>query len=128
MCDTYGVPVEVRFEDPPLFFMRAHGIVTVDEVRGAVDALVSDGRLQAGVPLLIDNREVTSDRTVGEVAAITTAFRALFAKGVTRVAVVTDRELEPSQIFAGFASTVGANVKVFRSDDDARRWLYEHSG
>jgi hypothetical protein len=117
------MPVDVILEEPALFFMRAFGIVTVDEVAEAVAGILADPRLAAGAPLLIDNRDVTSIRTVAEVAVITSAFAKLFASGVRSVAVVTEREQEASRVFASFSSTVGANVKVFREEVAARAWL-----
>jgi len=119
------MPVEVTFEKPALFFMRAFARVAVEEVARAIAGILADPRLVADVALLIDNREVTSRRSVAEVAVITSEFAKLFARGVTRVAVVTDRELEASQVFASFSSTVGANVKVFREELAAREWLSE---
>jgi hypothetical protein len=117
------VPVELKFEEPSLFIMRAFGVVTVDEVRLAINGLLADSRLCDGVALFIDNREVTSTRSVGEVAVITSGFSKVFARVAMRVAVVTDGELEASQVFASFASTVGADVRVFRNEKTALEWL-----
>jgi len=117
------MPVEVAFKEPSLFMMRAYGMVTVDEVRLAVGEMLADTRLRDGVAIFIDNREVTSVRSVGEVALITAEFGRVFARGLMRVAVLTDGELEASQVFCAFASTVGADAKVFRDEQKAREWL-----
>ena len=121
------MPVEVAFKEPSLFMMRAYGMVTVDEVRLAVGEMLADTRLRDGVAIFIDNREVTSMRSIGEVAVITAEFGKLFARGAKRVAVLTDGELVPSQVFSAFASTVGAKARVFRDAQKAREWLSESS-
>lgn len=118
-----SMPVNVDLRAPSLYFMRAFGVVTVDEVCSAIDGMLADPNLKTGAAMFIDNREVTSTRTVEEVAAITSWFGKLFNRGVKRVAVLTDRELDPSKVFAAFASTLGAEVKVFRDEVTARRWL-----
>ena len=113
------MPVEVAFKEPSLFMMRAYGVVTVDEVRLAVGEMLADTRLRDGVAIFIDNREVTSVRSVGEVALITTEFGRVFARGLMRVAVLTDGELwEASQVFCAFASTW---VRMRRSSETSRR-------
>ena len=117
------MPVDLTFEPPALFFMRAFGVVTVDEVRLAVADLLSDSRLVDGVAIFIDNRQVTSVRTVAEVAVITGEFAKIFSRVKMKVAILTDRELEASQVFASFASTVGADARVFKSEQDARAWV-----
>ncbi|MCA1825832.1 MAG: STAS/SEC14 domain-containing protein [Myxococcales bacterium] len=117
------MPVEVHFEEPALFVMRAYGAVTVDEVRDAIGEWLGDSRLGPGAAIYIDNREVTSQRTVAEIAVITAEFGKLFARGAKSVAVVTDAELVASQVFASFASTVGGDVRVFRDPAKAREWL-----
>jgi hypothetical protein len=103
--------------------MRAFGEVAVDDVRNAVEEILDHPWLRPGVTLLIDNREVTSRRTVNEVAVITAAFVRLFHAGCTRLAIVTSNELVQSQVFAGFASTEGATAKVFTDEAAAREWL-----
>lgn len=117
------MPVSVRFEGHSLFFMRAFLEVAVDDVRGAIAEIHAHRSFRPGSGLLIDNREVTSTRTVGEVALITAEFGKLIARGVSSIAVVTGRELDVSQVFAGFASTVGGEVKVFLNEQQARDWL-----
>src|SRR5260370_16249382 len=82
------MPVEVAFKQPSVFMMRAYGMVTVDEVRLAVGEMLADPRLRDGVAIFIDNREVTSVRSVGEVALITTEFGRVFARGLMRVAAL----------------------------------------
>lgn len=121
------MPVDLFFEDPSLFVLRASGIVTYDEVRRTIDGLLADARLQPGVSILIDNRQVTRTPSIGEVAAITRHFAKVFARGARRVALVTDNEMvyRVSQVFASFASTVGSDTKVFREDETARKWLAE---
>lgn len=122
-CENEAMPVEVHFQAPSLFFMRAFDQVTVQEVRAAIEEMLDRPELLPGAALLIHNREVTSVRTIDEVAVITAAFSRLFARGVKRVAILTDRELEPSQVFASFASTEGADARVFRDEQAARAWI-----
>lgn len=117
------MPAEVRFEPPSLFVLLTSGAATVDEVRGAVESIIADTRLKAGMSLVIDNRQGTTTRSVEEVAVITSTFARLFARGLKRVAIVADRLFQASQVFASFASTEGATVKVFREEPAARAWL-----
>ncbi len=124
-----SMPVELQFEEPSLFIMRASGAVTYEEVRRALDELLADSRLRAGAAIFIDNRGVSSTPSIAEVAVITRQFGKVFARGRRRVALLTDSELvyRVSQVFASFASTVGADAKVFRDLQKAREWLTESS-
>ena|ERR1700674_1312035 len=119
------MPVALGFEEPSLFIMRAHGAVTYDEVRHAIAGMLADSRFRAGVVIFIDNRGVTSTPTIAEVAVIANHFSEVFARGATRVALLSDREEvhTVAKVFASFASTVGADAKGFRDEQQAREWL-----
>jgi hypothetical protein len=119
------MPVVLGFEEPSLFIMRAHGAVTYEEVRLAIRGMLADFRLRAGVVIFIDNRGVTSTPSIAEVAGIANHFSDVFARGVTRVALLSDSEEvhTVAKMFASFASTVGADAKGFRDEQKAREWL-----
>jgi hypothetical protein len=119
------MPVALGFEEPSLFIMRAYGAVTYDEVRLAINGLLADPRIRAGVGIFIDNRGVTSTPSIAEVAGIANHFSEVFARGVTRLALLSDNEEVHgvAKMFASFASTVGADAKGFRDEQKAREWL-----
>jgi len=119
------MPVVLTFEEPSSFIMRAFDAVTYEEVRRAIEEMLADSRLCVGVTLFIDNRGVTSAPSTGEVALITNHFSEVFARGVTRVALLSDSEEVHSvaKMFASFASTVGADAKAFREERKALEWL-----
>jgi hypothetical protein len=120
------MPVELMFEEPSLFVMRAHEAVTYQEVLRAVDQMLSDSRCRSGSVIFIDNRGVTSAPAVDEVAAIANHFSAVFERGVTKLALLSDSEEVHTlaNLFASFASTVGADARGFRDEQKARRWLH----
>jgi len=119
------MPVELNFAEPSLFTMRAYGAVTYQEVRLAIDELLAHSRFRAGAAVFIDNRGVTSAPSVAEVAAIANHFSEVFARGVTRLALLSDSEEVHTlaQLFASFASTVGADARGFRDEQKALDWL-----
>jgi hypothetical protein len=120
-----SMPVALVFEEPSLFIMRAHGVVTYDEVRLAISGMLADSHFRAGAVLFIDNRGVTSTPTIAEVAGIANHFSEVFARGVTKVALLSDSEEvhTVAKMFASFASTVGADARGFRDERKAREWL-----
>jgi hypothetical protein len=123
------MPVELTFQEPSLFIMRAFGAVTYEEVRGAIEKLLADSSFRVGVKLFIDNRGVTSAPSTGEVALITNHFSEVFVRGVTRVALLSDSEEihAVAHVFASFANTVGADARGFRDEQKALEWLGESS-
>jgi hypothetical protein len=120
------MPVELDFEEPLLFIMRAYGAVTYGEVCLAIDELLADSRCRPGAAVFIDNRGVTSAPSISEVAGIANHFSEVFARGVTRLALLSESEEIHSlaNMFASFASTVGADAKGFRDEQKAREWLH----
>jgi hypothetical protein len=52
------MPVELHFEEPSPFMMRAFGVAIVDEVRLAIEEVLADSRLCDGVAIFIDNRVI----------------------------------------------------------------------
>jgi hypothetical protein len=121
------MPVALSFEQPSLFIMRASGAVTYQEVRRAIDQILAHAGFHAGSRIFIDNRGVTSAPSVEEVAGIANHFSDVFARGVTRLALLSDNEeiYKVAQMFAAFASTVGAEARGFRDFQKAREWLSE---
>ena len=119
------MPVELSFEEPALFVITARGEVTYDQVHRMLGDLLAHQKLAPGTAIYIDNRGVTKTPSIAEVALITRQFAGVFSKGARRVAIVTGGEVvyRVSQVFAGFASTVGATVKVFRDEESAREWV-----
>lgn len=119
------MPVELSFEEPALFILRASGEVTYEQVRRVLDELLAHPRLGAGTAIFIDNRGVTRTPSISEVAVITRQFAGVSARGARKVAMLTDSAAVyvVSQLFASFASTEGADIKVFREIAKAREWL-----
>jgi hypothetical protein len=121
--------VTIKFEEPALFILRASRLVKVDECRAAVESVLADPKLRAGFALLIDNRGVTNALPAGEVAVIANDFTRVFARGVTRLALLSDSDevFAASKTFATFASSVGAEARGFRDEPGARAWLLDRA-
>jgi stage II sporulation SpoAA-like protein len=119
------MPVVLSFEEPSLFILRASGEVTYDEVNRALDQMLADAHFQKASAIFIDNRGVTRTPSIPEVAMITKQFSVVFSRGVVRVALLTDSAAvyAVSLIFSAFASTVGAQARVFRDEAKARAWV-----
>ena len=120
------MPVVLEFEEPSLFIVRASGAVTFEDSRQVLVEILSNPKLGAGAAILIDNKDVTSTPSVGEIAVITSLSREIFTRGVAKLAILADSEPVHgiANLFASFASTMGSDVRVFRDLQGARRWLF----
>src|SRR5260221_10961121 len=120
------MPVELNFEEPSLFTIRACGAVIYDEARRTLDELLmEDSRLRGGASIFVDNRGVTSIPSVAELGVIIRQFATVFRRGARRVALLAESEsvYRACRLFASFASTVGGDAKVFRDAQKAVDWL-----
>jgi hypothetical protein len=64
-----------------------------------------------------------------EKAGIANHFAEVFARGLTRLALLSDSDEvhAVAKMFASFASTVGADAKGFRDETMALQWLSDSS-
>lgn len=109
--------------------LRATGAVTYEEIRHVLAELIDEPRIEPGTGLLIDARGTTHAPSIGELASIAYHFRHLFARGVKRLAFITDNsDVEASaKLFSAFISTVGAESRAFRDPKSAEQWLKSDS-
>ena len=126
MSHIGGMAIEIggfRWRMPIL--LRATGAVTYDEVRHVLAELIEDSRIEPGTPMLVDARGTTKAPTIGELASIAYHFRHLFARGVKRLAFITDNsDVEAAaKLFSAFVSTVGAESRAFQDPASADAWL-----
>ena len=105
--------------------LKATGAVTYDEIRHVLAELIDEPRIEPGTALLVDARGATQAPSIGELASIAYHFRHLFARGVKRLAIITDNaDIEAAaKIFGAFVSTVGAEARAFRDQAAAEKWL-----
>jgi hypothetical protein len=119
------MPVELEFEGPSIFRVRASGAVTFEEVEKLLGEIRADPRLCCGVSVLVDGREVEKAPTAAELRAIAADMKPLLDHGLGPVAIVTDSPFiyGVARMFSVFAEMVSANVAPFHCIDEARRWL-----
>ena len=119
------MPVELQFEEPATFKVRASGEVTFAEVEVLLGEILTHPNLGHGVRMLVDGREVEKAPSTPELRKIAADFGPLVERGLGPVAIVTDSQViyGVARMFSVFAEMVNANVAPFRCIDEARRWL-----
>ena len=119
------MPLDLNFQEPDTFTVRASGHVTFDEIQAAFQQLSSDPRMCCGVGVIVDGREVDGVPSTTELRVIAGDLRALFDLGLCAVAIVADRTFVygVARMFAAFAEALGENVHAFRCPVEARAWL-----
>lgn len=117
--------LELAFQEPETFSVRASGNVTFDEIQAAFHDLSVHPRMHSGVFILVDGREIDGVPTTMELRVIATDLKALFDLGLRAVAIVADRTFVygVARMFAAFAGALGQNVHAFRRPEEARAWL-----
>src|SRR5438874_6583237 len=87
--------------------------------------LLSDGRLQPGMSMILETKEVDSRLTFTYLQEIAGRLSGIFEKGIGRVAVVVDSRYAYSlaKTFAVFAANEPVRMKPFRDREDAVQWL-----
>jgi hypothetical protein len=123
--ESRGMPMVVRHETGSLFVCRAQGNVTYGEVSTAIGELLENEELGTGSTLLLDNRGVTNTLEVGQIALAFNDFKKIFARGLMKLAILSDNDLVHgrSQMFAAFAYSIGTNSRCFRDESAARAWV-----
>lgn len=121
-----AMPVGVAREASSLFILRAQGNLTYAEMSGGLKELLGYEQM-TGSRLLLDNRGVTNGLEVGHLAMVFNDFKQLFARGLTKLAILSDDDLVHgrSQMFAAFAYSIGTNSRCFRDESEAREWVME---
>lgn len=119
------MPLDLTFQDPDTFAVRASGDVTFDEIQAAFQQLSNDARMCCGVAVIVDGREVEGVPSTSELRIIAGDLKVLFDRGLCAVAIVADRTFVygVARMFAAFAEALGQNVHAFRCPDEARAWL-----
>jgi hypothetical protein len=123
------MPVELQFEEPATFKVRASGEVTFQEVENLLGEIITHPQLCCGVRMLIDGREVEKAPSASELRTIAADLKPLLDRGLGPMAIVTDSALiyGVARMFSVFAEAVRANVAPFRRMDDAQAWLSSQS-
>lgn len=119
------MPITAEFEQPSTFVLEASDRVTLNETLRTIDELLGHPHLSPGTRILIEGRSVTHAPSSAELRIIAREIKVLLDYGVVAIAIVTGHTFVygVARLFAAFAEAVGANVGVFRSPDQARRWL-----
>jgi hypothetical protein len=120
------VPVSVYRETPTLVVMRSEGENTFDGVRAAMARLLSE-ELAVGpeTTIFIDSRGTLTAFSNGLNALMFEEFKRVFARGVSRLGLLSDSEIihERSQMFAAFAYSIGVDARCFLDTAKAREWV-----
>jgi hypothetical protein len=87
--------------------------------------LLSDGRLQPGMAMILEATKVDSRLTFTDLQEIAGRLSGIFEKGISKVAVVVDSRYAYSlaKTFSVFAANEPVRMKPFRDREDAVHWL-----
>lgn len=119
--------LELAFQEPATFTVRAAGSVTYDQVQVLLSELRTHPQMCAGVSIIVDARDVESVPTTSELRVIAVDLKTVFDRGLEAVAIVSDQTFVygVARMFAAFAEALGENVHAFRCSNEARAWLNE---
>jgi hypothetical protein len=108
-----------------LVLVNATGIVARDDMDRLRARLLNDGRIQPGMSMILETKQVDSRLTFTDLQEIAARLSGIFEKGIGRVAVVVDSRYAYSlaKTFSVFAANEPVRMKPFRDRDDAVRWL-----
>jgi hypothetical protein len=117
--------LSLAFAEPSTFVVNASGRVTYEETTDVLAQLLADPRLGPNIGILVDAREVTGAPATHELRLVARELRALHAAGVAGLAIVTSSTFVygVARMFSVFAERSGIDVQVFRTMDEAERWL-----
>jgi hypothetical protein len=123
------VPLDVEFAQPQRFTIRASGELTLGEVEGCIENLVTHPEI-AGADVLVDASDIRNVLSTSELRTVAHAMVRMLDRGLGAVGVVTPNPFiyGVSRMFCVFAEAVGAKVGTFRNFDDANRWLAGQRG
>jgi hypothetical protein len=119
--------LELAFQEPATFTVRAAGSVTYDQVQVLLRELRAHPLMRAGVSIIVDARDVDSVPTTSELRVIAVDLKTVFDLGLEAVAIVADQTFVygVARMFAAFAEALGQNVHAFRCADEAHAWLHD---
>lgn len=119
------MPVDLAFQEPSTFVVRASGNVTFDEAQNVIEQLRVDPRVRADVGVYVDGRDVESAPTTMELRILAGDLKPVFDQGIGAMAIVADKTFVYgiARMFQAFAEALGENVHAFRTPDEARDWL-----
>src|SRR6266545_5055292 len=83
------MPVELQYEEPATFKVRASGEVTFAEVEDLLGEILAHPQLRGGVRMLVDGREIEKAPSTPELRKIAADFGPLVDRGLGPVAIVT---------------------------------------
>ena len=108
-----------------LVLVNATGIVAREDMDRLRARLLSDGRLQPGMSMILEAKEVDSRLTFTDLQEIAGRLSGIFEKGIGKVAVVVDSRYAYSlaKTFSVFAANEPVRMKPFRDRESADRWL-----
>ena len=123
------MPLDLAFQEPSTFVIRASGNVTFDESQRMIDQLRDDPRVRADVGVYVDGRDVESAPTTMELRILAGDLKPVFDQGIGAMAIVADKTFVYgiARMFQAFAEALGENVHAFRSPDEARDWLTDQT-
>jgi hypothetical protein len=108
-----------------LVLVNATGIVARDDMDRLRARLLNDGRIQPGMSMILETKQVDSRLTFTDLQEIAARLSGIFEKGIGRVAVVVDSRYAYSiaKSWSVFAANESVRMKPLRDRDDAVRWL-----
>jgi hypothetical protein len=126
--DLQGAAVPIDYTISPsekLVLVNATGIVARDDMDRLRARLLSDGRLQPGMSMILEAKLVDSRLTFTDLQDIAGRLSGIFERGIGKVAVVVDSRYAYSlaKTFSVFAANEPVRMKPFRDREDAERWL-----
>jgi hypothetical protein len=116
--------------DKRIMYATVTGEITLDDVRADIERLVTQPVYPPGIPGLIDMRNATSQLRADEIQRLAYMVKSHGdVVGRTRRALLVSNDLLYGmyRMFAAYVADGPTEYRVFRDEDEARRWIEEAS-
>ena len=122
------MPITVDIDVEAVSF-TVRGVVSFDDVIGAINAAIGDARFRCGKPVLWDLREAQRLPDTDELRELARELGAMRERFSDRIGLVASSDFiyGISRMFSVFSEPHGVRVGVFRDLESARQWLGQSS-
>ena len=125
------MPIEHKVDkETGIMHVRRWGAITTHDEKAALKKRNNDPAVVPNIPVIVDCREVEppdSIEVVQHIADSTTAIAVELNCGPLAIVVNSDVEYGMARMYMGLTALKHPNTMVFRSYDEALKWLLEQS-
>jgi hypothetical protein len=121
------VALEVEYQKPSRFRIRASGEVTLEEIESMYGQILAHPGLVPGADAIVLTGEVADVPSPEELRVAARDLRPILDRGLGAICVVAPNPFlyGVARMFSVFAESFGGIVTAARSEDEASRWLAE---